>query len=452
MKEYDVIVIGTGASGTPAAYKCNGAGMRVAVIDSHPYGGTCAVRGCDPKKVLFGFSEFMDLYGRLKGKGISGDNIKISWNELMKFKKSFTGPVPDERDKGFREAGIDTYHGRAHFISKDAMEINGIEVKSKYFMIGAGAKPSSLEITGEEHVKISDDFLEMEDLPDKLVFLGGGYISFEFAGIAKRAGSDVSIIHRSQDVLKKFDRDLTIWLFASMEEAGIRILTNTPPSSIEKIGSKFIIHTKGEKDLKIEADMIIHGAGREPDIRDMGLETAGVEYDKKGIAVNEYLQSVSNPLVYAAGDCSATKGYPLTPIAYMEGKIAADNIINGNKTRPDYTGMPNVAYTIPPVAFVGLTEEQARAKGLKFKVNMEETSGWYSSKRIGEKRSGYKIIIEEGTERIIGAHLFGNYSEEVINIFAVAIRNNIKAGALKGAIYTYPTKASDIADMLLSIT
>ena len=449
MKEYDAIVIGTGAGGMPAAYRCAGAGMKVAVIDSHPFGGTCALRGCDPKKVLIGFSELVDCYDRLNGKGISADNLKINWNAMMKFKRTFTGPVPENRDKGFKEAGIDTYRGRARFTSKDAVEIGGTGLKAKYFMLGAGAKPMKLGIPGEEYVKISDDFLEMDELAEKVVFLGGGYISFEFAGIAKKAGSDVTIIQRSPKALKRFDKDVVKWVTASINDAGIKILLNTNPLSVEKKGGNYVVHTSGEAgDLQIEAGLVVHGAGREPDIEDMGLDIAGVNYDKKGIAVNEYLQSVSNPFVYAAGDCAATKGYPLTPVAYLEGGIAAYNIINGNKKKPDYAGMPNVVFTLPPMAFTGLTEEQALSAGYKFRVNMEETSEWYSSKRIGEKHSGFKILIEENTGRIIGAHLFGAGSEEVINIFALAVRNNLTVSALKDAIYTYPTKTSDISDML----
>ena len=449
MKEYDVIVIGTGASGMPAAYRCAGAGMKVAITDSHPFGGTCAVRGCDPKKVLISFSELVDYYDRLSGKGISADNLRINWNAMMKFKKTFTDPVPENRDKGFKEAGIDTYRGRARFISKDTIEIGVVSLKAKYFMLGAGSKPMKIGIPGEEYVRISDDFLEIDELPQKVVFLGGGYISFEFANIAKRAGSDVTIIQRSAKALKRFDRDIVKWVLSSMDDAGVKILLNTNPLSVEKRDGSYVVHTSGEAgDLRIKADLVVHGAGREPDIEDMGLDIAGVNYDKKGITVNEYLQSVSNPFVYAGGDCAATKGYPLTPVAYLEGGVASYNIINGNKKKPDYAGMPNVVFTLPPMAFAGLTEEQALSAGYKFRVNTEETSGWYSSRRIGEKHSGFKILIEEGTERIIGADLFGTNAEEVINIFALAIRNNLTAPALKDAIYTYPTKTSDISDML----
>ena len=449
MKEYDVIVIGTGASGMPAAYRCAGAGMKVAITDSHPFGGTCAVRGCDPKKVLISFSELVDYYDRLSGKGISADNLRINWNAMMKFKKTFTDPVPENRDKGFKEAGIDTYRGRARFISKDTIEIGVVSLKAKYFMLGAGSKPMKIGIPGEEYVRISDDFLEIDELPQKVVFLGGGYISFEFANIAKRAGSDVTIIQRSAKALKRFDRDIVKWVLSSMDDAGVKILLNTNPLSVEKRDGSYVVHTSGEAgDLRIKADLVVHGAGREPDIEDMGLDIAGVNYDKKGIAVNEYLQSVSNPFIYAGGDCAATKGYPLTPVAYLEGGVASYNIINGNKKKPDYAGMPNVVFTLPPMAFAGLTEEQALSAGYKFRVNTEETSGWYSSRRIGEKHSGFRILIEESTERIIGAHLFGANAEEVINIFALAIRNNLTAPALKDAIYTYPTKTSDISDML----
>ena len=449
IKEYDLVVIGTGASGATVSYKCRGAGWSVAVVDSHPFGGTCAVRGCDPKKVLIGFSELVASYSRVKGKGISADNLKIDWEKLMQFKRTFTDPVPESRVKGYKGAGIDTYHGRAHFTGKDTIRVGDSELKARYFMIGAGSRPMTLNVPGEEHIAISDDFLELDKLPKRIVFIGGGYISFEFANIAARAGSDVTIIHRSAKALKRFDQDLVAWVLEAMKDAGIKVLLNTPLASVEKNSGGYTVHTGGESgDLKLNADIVIHGAGRVPDIDDMELETAGVEYSRRGVTVNKYLQSISNPNVYSAGDAAATEGFPLTPVATLEGHAAASNILKGNKKTPDYSGIPTVTFTIPPLASVGLTEEQAAAANLKFRVNKTETSGWYSSKRLGEKHSGFKVLIEDGSERILGAHLFGPHAEEVINLFALTVRNNLTADNLKKMVYAYPTASSDISYML----
>ena len=449
MEEYDVVVIGTGASGATVAYKCRSAGWNVAVIDSHPFGGTCAVRGCDPKKVLIGFSELISAYEKLEGKGIGAEKLRINWKKLMRFKRTFTGPVPKNREEGYRNAGIGTYHGRAYFIDRDVVEVDKAELKGRFFMIGAGSRPMRLGVPGEEYIAISDDFLELDELPERIVFIGGGYISFEFANIAAKAGADVTIIHRSGKALKRFDQDLVSWVLDAAADAGIKVKLNTPLVSVEKKDGGYTVHTSGKSgDLRLKADLVVHGAGRVPDIDDLELEKAGVEYGRRGVTVDEYLRSVSNPFVYSGGDAAATEGYPLTPVAAMEGHVAAGNMLKGNKTKPDYRGIPTVTFTLPPLASVGLTEEQAADRGLKIKINKKETSGWYTSKRIGEKYSGFKVIIEEKSERIIGAHLFGPHAEEVINIFALAVRNKLTAPDLKKMIYAYPTASSDISYML----
>jgi glutathione reductase (NADPH) len=184
------------------------------------------------------------------------------------------------------------------------------------------------------------------------------------------------------------------------------------------------------------------------DVDDMDLAAAGVEADQRGVTVNEYLQSVSNPAVYAAGDAAASGGPPLTPVAGYEGRIVAANLLDGNKTAADYTGIPSVAFTVPPLAAVGLREATARQEGLRFRVRTEKTSGWYSSRRIAEDHSGFKVLVEEETERILGAHLLGPHAEDTINLFALAMRSGLRASDLKQAIFAYPTHASDVAYML----
>jgi glutathione reductase (NADPH) len=194
--------------------------------------------------------------------------------------------------------------------------------------------------------------------------------------------------------------------------------------------------------------MVVHSAGRVPDIDDMNLEKAGIERGKKGILVNEYLQSVSNPMVYAAGDAADSGGLPLTPVATMEAHVVASNLLKGNHRQPNHLGVPTVVFTLPPLSSVGLQEDEAAKKGLKFNVKYEDTSGWYSSRRIGLKYSAYKTLVEVDTGRILGAHLLGAHAEEVINIFALAIRTGLKAEDLKTMIYAYPTSASDIGYMV----
>jgi glutathione reductase (NADPH) len=197
-----------------------------------------------------------------------------------------------------------------------------------------------------------------------------------------------------------------------------------------------------------QADMVVHGAGRVPEIDDLDLTAAGVKYDKHGVVVNEYLQSVSNPAVYAAGDAAASGGPPLTPVAGYEGEVVAANLLKGNHRKPNYLAVPSVVFTVPPLAAVGLSEQSAREQGLQFRTNHQKTSGWYSSRRIGEECSGFKVLVEEGSGRIIGAHLLGPHAEEVINLFALAIRSGLTATDITEMMLAYPTHASDISYMV----
>jgi len=202
--------------------------------------------------------------------------------------------------------------------------------------------------------------------------------------------------------------------------------------------------------LRIEADLVVHGAGREPNIDGLDLMNAGgIEYTRKGVTVNEYLQSVSNQAVYAAGDAAASRGLPLTPVASYDGAIAANNIIKDNTMKTHYAGLPSVVFTIPSLASVGMQEKEAKDQGLRFKIKHEDTSGWISSRRVGETCAAFKVLIEEDTNKILGAHILGPHAEEVINIFSLAIRLGLTAKDLNDPIlYSYPTNSSDILYML----
>jgi glutathione reductase (NADPH) len=229
----------------------------------------------------------------------------------------------------------------------------------------------------------------------------------------------------------------------------VDIRLHTEAKSISKDEERFTVRISSDSgEQTLETDLVVHGAGRVPDIDDLGCERAGIKRRKKGVSVNEYLQSVSNAAVYAAGDAADTTGMPLTPVANMEGNIAAGNMLKGNHRKPNYSGISTVVFTIPPLASVGLREEEARTQSLKFRVKYQETSDWYSSRRVGLKYSGFKVLVEEQSDRILGAHLFGHNAEETINIFALAIRHGIKAQDLRRMIYAYPTSASDIGHMI----
>ncbi len=448
-KGFDLIVVGTGAAGSNAAQKCRKAGWEVAIIDSRPYGGTCALRGCDPKKVLVGAAELIDLNHRMQGKGVATGSAQIDWPSLMRFKKSFTEPVPQNVEKGYAKAGIATYHGRTHFLDRTTVQVGDGTLTGRFVLIASGAMPAVLGIPGEGYLTKSDQFLELEQLPRRIVFVGGGYISFEFAHVAARAGAEVRILHRGPRPLEDFDPDLVNQLVDGTRELGVEVLVDTAVEAVEKDGNQFAVQASMKEGKQtFETDLVVHGAGRVPEIDDLDLEKAGVAREKKGVSVNEFLQSISNPAVYSAGDAAASDGPKLTPVAGMEGHVVASNMLKGNHRKPVYSGLPTVVFTVPPLASAGLQEAAARQQGLTFKVNHEDTSGWYSSRRVNLKYSGFKVLVEEDSNRILGAHLLGEHAEEVINLFALAIRSGLKAEDLKTMIYAYPTSASDVSYMV----
>ncbi len=445
----DVIVLGTGSAAQNVAYTCRASGWSVAVVDSRPFGGTCALRGCDPKKVLVGVAELVDWSRRMQGKGVSAPGMSLRWPDLIRFKRTFTDPVPEQNEQSFAQAGIITRHGRAHFVNRTSVQVGGDTLVGHHVVIATGARHAPLGIPGEELLTTSTQFMEQDDLPPRVAFVGGGYIAFEFAHITARAGARVQVLHRGASPLKQFDPDLVSQLVQATRELGVEVRLNTAVAAIERQGDHLLVHARtGEQEHTVEADLVVHAAGRVPEIDDLDLDAAGVAREKEGVSVNAYLQSVSNPAVYAAGDTVASGGFPLTPVAGMQGDVVARNLLEGNRHTPNYTGIPSVVFTTPPLARVGLDEEAAHAQGLRFRTQHQDTSGWYSSRRVVLTHTGFKVLVEEGADRILGAHLFGPHAEEVINLFALAIRAGLRASDLKQMVYSYPTSASDVSYMV----
>jgi len=447
MKTYDLMIIGSGTAAQVASSRVRAAGWSVALVDHRPFGGTCALRGCDPKKMLISGAEAIDAVTRMCVHGVKGE-ARIDWRDLMMFKRSFTDAVPRNREKDFAESGIDAFHGLARFADSDMVVIDGRQLKARYFLIAAGARPVPLNIPGQEHAITSEEFLELDRLPARIVLVGGGYIAAEFSHIAARAGVHVTVLQRADQMLPAFDPDLVGWLMEKFRELGIDVRTRTTVQRINKTAAGFIVHASTDnQEQEVAADLVVHAAGREPDLAALDLAAGGVETENGRVKLNEFLQSTSNPKVYAAGD-AAGSGPPLTPVSAHDGKVVAQNLLHGNRHRPDYRGVPSVAFTIPPIAAVGLSEVEARAKGIKFRMHSEKVPDWYTALRLNEPVYGFKTLVEEDSDRILGAHLVGPHAEEVINLFALAIRHGLTTDDLKGTMFAYPTGASDVGYMI----
>ncbi len=441
--DFDVIVIGTGAAGSSVAFACSEAGRKVAIIDKRPFGGTCALRGCDPKKVLVGAEEIVHRWGAIRNTHSLNGAISIDWPALMRFKHTFTDPVPANRESSFRDAGISTFHGVARFSDPTTIAINGEILRASAIVIAAGAHPAKLGIAGEEHVRTSEEFLNLQTLPQSIVFIGGGYISFEFAHVAARSGAKATILHRGARPLERFDADLVARLVEASQAAGVDVHVETSVQSVERHGDSFRVHADGKS---YNADLVVHGAGRLPEIEELDLQTGHVTYSKKGVSVNEYLQSTSNPKVYAAGDAAESVQFPLTPVAGLTGDIVAENILNGNRREARLEAIPSLVFTNPTLAAVGARENEVDPATVT--VNAGDMTDWYSYRRVGETYAEYKVIVHKTEDRVLGAHILGPGAEELINVFTLAIRYRLPVSQLRDTVFGYPTYGSDAVYML----
>lgn len=444
---FDLVIIGSGTAAMVAAFRVRAAGWSVAIVDEKPFGGTCALRSCDPKKMLIAGAEVVDGARRMQGRGVAGQ-VGIEWTELIGFKRTFTDPVPERHQQRYDDKGIATFHGPARFIGANTLAINESKIQARHVLIASGAKPMHLDIPGEEHLIDSERFLAMKQLPARIALVGGGYIAAEFSHIAARAGAAVTIVQRGSRLLPQFEPELVGWLMEAFEALGVDVRTNTEVVAIEDSGGSLIVHTEsGGQKGSVEADAAVHAAGRTPALDHLDLLAGGVAAESGRLLLNEYMQSVSNPAVYAAGD-AAQIGPPLTPVSSHDAKVVAANLTTGNHSKPNYAGVPSVAFTLPPIASVGFGEAQALEAGLQFKLKTERTSDWYTARRVAERVYGYKTLVEERTGRILGAHLVGPHADEVINLFGLAIRHGLTADDLKSTMFAYPTGGSDIGYML----
>ncbi|HEY3356451.1 MAG TPA: NAD(P)/FAD-dependent oxidoreductase, partial [Polyangia bacterium] len=299
---FDLVVIGSGVAGSTVAQRCREAGWSVAVVDSRPFGGTCALRGCEPKKVLYEVTEAAERARRLGDKGLRPVGLAIDWPALARFKRTFTDPVTPARERAFSEAGIAVIHGRARFVRPTALRVGEDELDARHVVVAAGARPAELPLEGHEHLAPSDTFLELEQLPARLVFVGGGYVSFELAHVAVRAGAQVTLLHRSRRPLAGFDPDLVARLVEHSRQLGIDVVLEAEAQAIRPAADGYAVLARTPAGTRtVAADLVVHGAGRVPDIDDLDCAVGGVERDRRGVVVDDHLQSVSNPVVYAAG-------------------------------------------------------------------------------------------------------------------------------------------------------
>lgn len=369
----------------------------------------------------------------------------VNWQRLMQFKRRLVGPVPSDVERSFTDTGVRTFHGSATFIDPVTLRVDNAEVTAERFIIAAGSQPRALGIRGADLVATSDDILDLDELPEHALFIGAGYTSFELAHLLNALGVVCTIIHQDDTPLSDFDRALVRTLIESSREDGIEIILGTRVEQVERVADAYHVHASSEGEHHTyETDVVIHGAGREANLATLAAHRAGLTVENGTIVVDEYLRASRHS--FAIGDC-ASKGAPTTPIAQLQGRHVAETILGRARIYEEPIA-PRVLFTLPELAMVGLTVEHARAAHLSVRVENHETSDWLTSKRIGQRHSGARIIIDNQSDLIFGAHLFGEGSQELIHLFTLAMHEGIRASALKDLVYAFPTHSSDVPYLL----
>lgn len=441
MAEFDLIIVGTGVAGRTAVEDAVRAGLRTAIVDRREFGGTCALRGCEPKKVLFAAAEAAERVSAQSGHGVRG-SATVSWPELIAFKRSFTAPLPEVLERAIRDTGAVPLHGTARFTSARSLDIDGTACMPRLVLLATGAKPRPLRIPGENLVIDTERFMDSDELPERVVFIGGGYVSFEFAHMAAAVGCQVTILHRGRRVLEGFDPDLADMLAGGYRDRRVEVRTDAAVSEVAEVPGGFEVRL--EDGSRVAAEMVVHGAGRVPDLEGLDLAAGDVAFGPGGVVVDTSLRSATNPRVFAAGDAAA--GWPpLTPVGIAQARVAVRNMTDPGSASFEPAVVPSVVFSDPPLASVGLTEDEAARRGLDFVVKFTDTSRWTSTARVGLTFSGAKTLVERDSDLILGAHLLGHGADEAINVVAAAMVAGLTARHVRLGVWAYPTAGSELA-------
>ena len=447
-KQYEVIVVGAGSAGQSVAVAAAAAGKSVAIIEGRAYGGTCPLRGCDPKLVLHAAAAAMSQVTQLRGKGFT-DTPPFHWPDLMAWKHTFTDAIPARSRQKMQDNGVEVYDQYAAFEDARTLRVGKQLLRGELIILATGMQPAPLDIPGHELMLTSDQFLSMEDLPDEMVIVGGGYIGSETAHICHALGCRITVVASEDVPLEKFDHDLAGLLRQTDEDRGIKYELNSEVTAVRTAGQRFEVDVTDATGTvtTLLTDRVVHCAGRVPNTRELNLPAAGVSTDKKeAIVVDETLQT-SVAHIYALGDCAAT-GLPLTPVGTYAAAVLNDNLFHGNPRKLDYYPIPTVAFTLPPMASVGITAEVAAASDRDLTVHYKVATDWYYPRHLNAPIFAFKLITDDKRGVLVGAHLLGPGAPELINLLYLAIRQEVPLADLNQLIFAYPTVASNLKSML----
>jgi glutathione reductase (NADPH) len=441
--DYDLITLGAGSGGVRASRLAGGYGAKVAVCEEDRVGGTCVLRGCIPKKLLIYGAHYADYMEDAVNYGWTIEGASHDWAKLIANKNTELERLNGIYLRILRDNNVDLKEGRGVLLDDHTVEVAGERMTAENILIAVGGWPTMPDIPGIEHVITSNEALELPALPKRMVIVGGGYIAVEFAGIFSSLGVEVTEIIRADNILRGFDIDMRTSLFEEMEKRGIKILAETVVESIEKQDE--ILSLRLGNDEILETDCVMYATGRRANTDGLGLDAAGVElHDNGSIKVDEFNRT-SQSHIYAVGD--VTDRIQLTPVAIQEGHALADMLFNKDTHTTDYLNVPSAVFSTPPIATVGLTEEQARVEfgevdiyDSNFKPLVHTLSG-------RDERSVMKLIVEPKSDKVVGCHMMGLDAPEIIQGVAIAMKCGATKAQFDATTGIHPSSAEEFVTM-----
>jgi glutathione reductase (NADPH) len=441
--DFDLFTIGAGSGGVRASRMSASFGAKVAVAEELYLGGTCVNVGCIPKKLLVYASHYGEDFVDALGYGWSAERPRFDWARLIANKNEEIQRLNGIYRKILGAAGVEIIDGRAAVVDRHKVTVNGKEFTAKYILVAVGSWPVVPKIPGSEYAITSNEAFYLPALPERVIIVGGGYIGVEFAGIFHGLGSQTTQLYRGELFLRGFDRDIRSTLAEEMAKRGIDLRFKTDITKIVKSNGTLIATlTDGSV---LEAEQILYATGRESKTADIGLENAGVKLKGNGaVIVDDYSKS-SVDSIYAIGDC--TDRMMLTPVAIAEGMALAHTLFNNKPTRPCYENVPTAVFSTPNCGTVGLTEHQARQRKYNVDIYLTSFNPLRHTLTGRDERTMMKLVVDQTTDRVLGCHMVGPDSGEIVQGLAVALNCGATKAQFDATIGIHPTAAEEFVTM-----
>jgi glutathione reductase (NADPH) len=442
--DYDLLVIGAGSAGVRAARIASGHGARVAIVEEHRVGGTCVIRGCVPKKLLVYGAHFAEDLEDAENFGWCIDGARFEWATLRDNVLAEVARLSDIYTQTLANHNVTIHRGHAIVTDANSIRLDDQNLTAGTILIATGARPEMPDFPGREHAITSNEAFHLPALPQRIAIVGAGYIANEFAGVFHGLGSKVTLINRSDQILRGYDQQIRDRLLQISMAKGIQFLLNTSIERIDKDQSGALTLSLSGG-MTLACDTVLIATGRIPNTNELGLENAGVQLDPKGGVCVDGNNRSTCPSIYAVGD--VTNRIQLTPVAIREGHAFADSVFGNRPTQLDYACIPAAVFSHPPLAAVGMTESEARNKLGEVKVYTADFRPMKNVLAGRDERALYKIVVDAATEKIVGAHLIGPDAPEILQMMAVAVKAGLRKSQLDECVAIHPTMAEELVLM-----